>query len=91
MDGLDGSSWSVFEDVVPALSKLRLDGWSHAILSNHLPELEDLVIDLGMGDLVDVVVTSARIGYEKPHPMAYRPGLDAIGEPRGCGWWGITR
>lgn len=77
---LECSAWEVFEDVLPALSRLKDQGWSHAILSNHVPELSELVADLGLADLFDVVVTSARIGYEKPHPMAYKNLVEAIGE-----------
>src|SRR5262249_46098524 len=36
---------------------------------------------LGLGDVVDVVVCSAAIGYEKPHPEAYRCALRAAGDP----------
>ena len=64
-------TWQVFPDTVPALAGLRRDGWRHVVLSNHVPELPGMVEALGLGDLVDAVVTSAEIGYEKPHPEAY--------------------
>jgi putative hydrolase of the HAD superfamily len=63
--------WQVYPDTVPALAALGRRGWRHVVLSNHVPELPRMIAALGLGDLVDAVVTSAEIGYEKPHPEAY--------------------
>lgn len=51
------------------------------IVSNHVPELGDLVGRLGLADLIDGVLTSAVTGYEKPHPAMYGIALDLIGHP----------
>lgn len=79
---LDPRHWSVFDDVRPALERLRAAGWSHVVLSNHVPELPRLVADLGLADLVEDVLTSALLGYEKPHPAAYEAALERAGRPR---------
>jgi putative hydrolase of the HAD superfamily len=71
-----GLGWAVFEDVKPVLAKLAEKGWTHRILSNHVPELKALVAGLGLGDLVASVVSSADTGYEKPHPQAFAAALD---------------
>jgi putative hydrolase of the HAD superfamily len=73
--------WRLFDDTAPTLSRLRADGWRHVILSNHVPELDAIVEALGIGDLIDAVVNSARTGYEKPHPRAYAAGRAAAGNP----------
>jgi putative hydrolase of the HAD superfamily len=73
--------WQLFEDTLPVLRELADDGWRHAILSNHVPELPALVDGLRLGDLVDVVLTSAVIGYDKPHPRAFALALEACGNP----------
>ena len=73
--------WRLFDDTVTALSDLRDDGWRHVILSNHVPELDGIVEALGLGELVDVVVNSARTGFEKPHPNAYAAAREAAGHP----------
>ncbi len=73
--------WSLFEDTVPALEALRGAGWRTVILSNHVPELGDLVEGLGLGGLLDAVFSSASIGYEKPHPEAFNHALRACGSP----------
>jgi putative hydrolase of the HAD superfamily len=73
--------WRLFDDVVPALDELRGRGWRHVILSNHVPELGELVAGLGLGAYFDVVLTSAEIGYEKPHPQAFAHALERCGGP----------
>ena len=79
---LDPKGWSVFADVVPPLVALRAAGWSHAILSNHVPELSSLTEALGLRQYFEPVYSSAAIGYEKPHELAFRRTLDALGNPR---------
>lgn len=68
--------WSLFPDVTTTLASLNDDGWTHVILSNHVPELSDIVDHLGLSDQVDAVFTSGRTGYEKPHPRAFDPVLN---------------
>ena len=78
---LDPAAWVVFDDTVPALERLTAAGWSHAVLSNHVPELPRLVDALGLGRLVAPVLTSGVLGHEKPHPRAFAAALDALGRP----------
>jgi putative hydrolase of the HAD superfamily len=73
--------WAVFPDTEPALNRLRELGWRQAILSNHCPELPDLLAGLGIRDYFEVVLTSAAIGFEKPHPEAYARALHDLGNP----------
>jgi len=79
---LDPECWTVFDDVVPALVTLRNAGWGHAILSNHVPELTHLTEALGLRQYFEEVFSSAAIGYEKPHELAFRRTLDQLGNPR---------
>jgi putative hydrolase of the HAD superfamily len=74
----------VFEDTRPALQATADAGWRNVILSNHVPELPELVRTLGLEDLVESVFTSAVIGYDKPHPEAFRHALRASGDPARC-------
>lgn len=79
---VDGSvGWEVFEDTIPALRATAAAGWRNVILSNHVPELAALVGTLGLSDLVEHVFTSAVIGYDKPHPEAFRHALRKCGDP----------
>jgi putative hydrolase of the HAD superfamily len=45
---LDPRAYSLFEDVVPVLTALSAEGWRHVIVSNHVPELADIVAGLGI-------------------------------------------
>jgi putative hydrolase of the HAD superfamily len=76
-----GVAWALFEDTEPALRALADRGWRHAVLSNHVPELPALIDGLGLAGHFDQVLTSAAIGYEKPHPEAFRIALAACGNP----------
>ena len=73
--------WELFPDTRPVLEQLRKRGWRHVVLSNHVPELPAIAEGLGLVPLVDHVVTSAAIGYEKPHPEAFRVALELCGAP----------
>jgi putative hydrolase of the HAD superfamily len=79
---IDGAvGWRLYPDTLPALQRVTRAGWLSAILSNHVPELPELARRLGLGELVEQVFTSATIGFEKPHPEAFRHALSACGEP----------
>lgn len=71
----DSHAWRLYDDAVPVLTRLAAQGWTHRILSNHVPELEGIVRALGLSQLVKSVFCSALTGYEKPHPEAFRVPL----------------
>ncbi len=73
----DPTGWVVFDDTVPSLESLREAGLRHVIVSNHMPELPDLVDALGIGSYVDAVICSASFGHEKPHPAIYQAAVEA--------------
>jgi putative hydrolase of the HAD superfamily len=77
---LDAARWRLYEDTVPVLRSLASSGWTHRVLSNHVPELEPLLGTLGIRDLFQSVYTSGQTGYEKPHHGAFEvaigPGAD---------------
>ena len=75
---LDQAAWHLYDDVLPTLAGLAEQGWSHNILSNHVPELADLVRALGLAELIDAVHCSAVSGYEKPHPEAFRKATEGL-------------
>jgi putative hydrolase of the HAD superfamily len=74
--------WELFADTIPALDDLRDAGWRHVILSNHCPELPEIVDRLGIADRFDAIVNSAATGYEKPHAEAFAFGRAALGNPK---------
>ena len=58
---VDPRYWTVFDDTRPALQRLGDNGWRNVILGNHVPGLDGLVERLGLVDLVDLVLSSARL------------------------------
>lgn len=79
---VEPSAWRLFEDTRPTLRELSELGWTHCMLSNHVPELPAILSHLGILDEFAAVVNSADTGYEKPHPEAFRRALAALGEAR---------
>lgn len=52
----------------------------HRAVQQH-PQLRTNLEVLGLGRLLEAVVCSADIGYEKPHENAYRHALEVAGDP----------
>jgi putative hydrolase of the HAD superfamily len=73
--------WRLFDDALPALSRLGEAGWTNVIVSNHVPELAELVAGLGLEPLVARVFSSALVGFEKPNPELFRHVYRACGSP----------
>lgn len=84
---LDATAWIVFDDVVPTLTQLAALHWRHIVLSNHVPELPQLVDRLGLGRHFEAIHTSAHTGIEKPNPEAFRRVI--AGLPPGATVWMI--
>jgi putative hydrolase of the HAD superfamily len=78
---IDPRRYVLYDDALPVLEGLRAQGWRHIILSNHVPELPDIVEGLGLAPYLDCCITSAFTGYEKPHPEAFRIALARAGNP----------
>jgi putative hydrolase of the HAD superfamily len=74
--------WLLFPDTVPALDQLSGLGWRHVLLSNHVPELGEILAGLGLDCRFEAVLNSAFTGFEKPHPRAFALALASAGQPR---------
>lgn len=75
---VDPRHWRLFDDAVPALRGLSSRGWTHLILSNHVPELPGILHGLGLDGHLHQIFNSAYSGYEKPHPRAFSGVLEAV-------------
>jgi putative hydrolase of the HAD superfamily len=75
----DPERWRLFDDTMPTLGRLSAQGWTHVLLSNHVPELPRILHHLGLLPQIASVLNSADTGYEKPHPQAFRLALEAMG------------
>ena len=67
----DPDRWRVFDDTFPTLDLLSAQGWTHVLLSNHVPELPEIVDHLGLTPRLSRLFNSGHTGYEKPHPRAF--------------------
>ena len=76
----DPRHWRLFDDAAPALRELSSRGWAHLILSNHVPELPEILDSLGLAGHVLEVFNSAESGYEKPHPRAFDGVLATVAD-----------
>jgi len=76
---LSPECWSLYEDTLATLRHLRSAGWTQIVFSNHVPELPQLIEHLGLRQLLDGVLCSADIGYEKPHPQSYAIAWERYG------------
>ena len=74
-DILDTTRYTVFDDVVPALERARAAGWRSMIVSNHIPELVQLVHGLDLTRHFDAIISSGVVGYEKPHRQLFEAAL----------------
>lgn len=70
--------WCLFDDALPTLDQLPSQGWTHVLLSHHVPELRTIVHHLGLGPRLASIFNSAETGYEKPHPYAFHMALEAF-------------
>jgi putative hydrolase of the HAD superfamily len=70
-DILTSHRYSVHAEVDAVLSRLGELGWRQVMVSNHVPELSELVEGLGLARHFAAIVTSGIVGYEKPHPRMF--------------------
>jgi putative hydrolase of the HAD superfamily len=79
----DPTCWRLFEDVSPTLEQLSALGWRHLVLSNHVPELRQIIHSLNLGKYIPQIFNSAETGYEKPHPQAFLSLLAGLDDREG--------
>jgi putative hydrolase of the HAD superfamily len=68
-----------YDDVMPALARLRDRGHRLVIVSNWDCSLPEWLGPPGLLEVVDGVVTSADVGAAKPDPRIFRRGLELAG------------
>lgn len=75
----DPRAYTVYPETPEMLQRLRDAGYQLCIVSNFTWGLPDIVAGLGLASQFSTVVTSARVGYRKPHARIYQAALDATG------------
>jgi putative hydrolase of the HAD superfamily len=76
---LDKSPMSAYPEAAATLTALRDSGFAIGVCSNWGWELDAFLEEVGLLDLVDSTITSARAGSRKPHPGIYARSTEALG------------
>jgi len=70
--------WHLYNDTIPFLNKLKKNNIACSILSNHIPELSEIVETLGIHQYFDKIYSSGNIGYEKPNAYIYKYAINDL-------------
>ncbi|MFN0123820.1 MAG: HAD-IA family hydrolase [Blastocatellia bacterium] len=78
------AAWRLYEDVAPALARLRARGYRLAVVSNFDTRLDDLLRELDLTRYFEAVYLSTRMGAAKPDPLIFQAALADLGVPPAC-------
>lgn len=67
---------ALYDDVPPALERLRERGLILGGISNLRPEMRGQMDDIGLFELLDFVITSQDAGAQKPYPPIFQAALE---------------
>ena len=70
---------AIYDDVLPALDMLKLQGLTLGLISNIDETGSQLAERLGVSMYLDFAVTSGEVGAEKPHPPIFLAALERAG------------
>ncbi len=73
------AAWHVFADVHPVLAALARAGIRRAVISNWVWALPELLHDMRLAHHFEVIVGSARVGYQKPQRQIFEHALRVTG------------
>lgn len=75
----DASRWRAYDDVLPALIRLKDAGVMTGIISNWDRRLATVLEGLGLSPYLDTVISSAEVGLHKPDPRIFQLACDRLG------------
>ncbi len=76
----DITCWSRVPPATPPfLAVLRAQGYTLGVISNSIGTMEEQLTRLGLRGYFQVVIDSARVGVEKPHPEIFQMALRLAG------------
>jgi len=79
------SRWRAYDDVKPAMWRLKEHGLKLGVISNWDRRLESLLDGMGIGDMLDTVISSAAVGLHKPDPRIFELATRHVRvEPADC-------
>jgi len=75
----DPSRWRPYDDVIPAFERVKQHGLCLGLISNWDRRLAGIFTGLGLGQMLDTVVSSAEVGLRKPDPRIFELALARVG------------
>ena len=75
----DPGRWRAYVDVEPAFRRLKGAGLRLGIILNWDRRLASILDGLGLGELLDTVVSSAEVGLRKPDPRVFELACCRLG------------
>lgn len=81
VDEIDNHGWTytMFDDVIPTLERLEAAGIKRAVVSNADADVTAFCLKMGFAPHMDIIVTSALVGFEKPDSRTFFAALDPLG------------
>lgn len=71
--------WRAYDDVAPALGRLRARGISTGVISNWDGRLQGLLTRMGLAEQLDTIVSSSDVGVRKPDPRIFELACERLG------------
>ena len=71
----------LYDDVEPALRRLAAAGLRIGLISNTQRPLDEFTAHFALGRIFSAAMSSAQLGFLKPHPAIFEAALAAVGEP----------
>jgi len=68
-------TYKIYDDSLPTLKDLRKRGFTIGLISNVVQDMDSLYSELGLKSYLDFKITSAEVGYDKPHPEIFQAAL----------------
>ncbi|MCL2756860.1 MAG: HAD family hydrolase [Coriobacteriia bacterium] len=72
-------SWKTFDDVIPALKRLKQQGIRMGLISNWDSTLGDIIEGLGLASYFEIVLSSTVVKLHKPMPEIFKYALEQMG------------
>ena len=75
----DYRPYRVFPDVLPALERIRNAGIQTAVISNADKDVTIICVHFAFAEQMDLIVTSALVGWEKPDSRTFQAAYEPLG------------
>ena len=73
------SSYALFDDAIASIKQLADAGYRIGLISNFEGWLDEMLVELELGDVFDTKIISGLVGIEKPDPEIYNLALREAG------------